>query len=141
MRFTKVLIMAFVAVLLSACNPPVESSHSLKDSRVVVQTPDLYHWVQMDFINQIRHKDGLLEFEARFTNVTSYQQENLNYRIDWFDENGFLIKTILSNWKTVHFTPSGSISVKGIAPNPKAINYQIRLRQDDSVSGQTTTEI
>lgn len=141
MKFPKIFAAAAMTVLLSACNPPVESSHSLHDSRIVVQTQNLYNWMQMDFINQVRQQGDLIEFEARFSNVSSYQQDNVNYRIDWFDANGFMMKTILSSWQTAHFTPNGSISVKGIAPNPKAQSYQIRFKQDGSFSGPTATEI
>lgn len=146
-KITNILLKIFLtvssAVLLCACNnnQPLESSNSLHDSRIVVQTPDLYNWMQMEFINQVRQRGDLIEFEARFTNTTSYEQNNINYRIDWFDANGFAINTILSTWNTAHFTPYGSIAIKGIAPNAKSMNYQIRFKQDGSLSTPSVDEI
>lgn len=138
MKIFKLLGAGIISLTLLGCNSmPVQGS--LSDSRVLLQSPELQNWMSLDFVNDVRRADGLIEFEMRFKNNSQYAQGPVDYRIDWFNQNGFLEKTLLSSWQQMEFSQNGIYSVRGISPSPKVSGYQIRIKLPSSTPTNDTT--
>lgn len=74
---------------------------------------------------------GMMEVEARFKNTSSFNR-GLLYKVDWFDENGFLITNITTKWKRATVQSNRDFIVRAISPSDKAVDYKIRITTPDS---------
>lgn len=120
-----------LAFLLSGCTQGPVIAQQISDPHVVIENPSLYEWLEFDTINYIRRDDGMLQFEAAFRNFSD-RKRVLAYRVDWYDENGFAIKTILSKWTIVQVEERRNLIIHGISPTDKTQDFKIRLQKPTS---------
>ena len=71
-------------------------------------------------------KDGLILVEVEVQNISS-AEKTFTYKVDWKDENGFKIKTIMSRWVTVNVEPSRNAIISTISPSLKAKQYIVHI--------------
>ncbi len=95
---------------------------ALQDPHIVIQDKGMQKWLRFERVNSVLRKDGLLEFEALFTNITNHGKR-LAYKVEWRDENGFTIKSILSRWIAADVEGRRRLTVHGISPNIKARDF------------------
>lgn len=95
---------------------------ALKDPRILIEDEGIQKWLRFERINSVLRQDGFLEFEAQFSNTSNYGKR-LAYKVEWRDENGFTIKTILSRWITADVEGRRKLIVRGISPNIKARDF------------------
>lgn len=62
---------------------------------------------------------------------TSTGYRNLEYKIDWIDRDGFVIKTILSRWTMFPAYGSSTFSFAGVAPKTTASDFRITIRKKE----------
>ncbi len=79
-----------------------------------------------------RRKDGFMVVQVRGEN-TSGEYRRLEYKILWFDKNGFQIDTILSNWTVVPAYANQPFSIRTVSPSPKARKFRIYIRNEKEV--------
>lgn len=134
----KILVNLFLILGLSFFSGCAQNQVDLKprisDSHVIVENQDLYKWLEIERINYFTRNDDFLVVEAKFKNLSSFNQ-NVAYKIDWIDENGFTQKSILSRWVNVEVEQNRSFVIHGIAPSIKVKDFEIRLQiptSDDS---------
>ncbi len=125
--FLLFFIVGFLGIL--GCSTPARNAMqggnenaALNEPRVSIQDEGIQNWLQFEGINSVLRQDGFLEFEARFAN-TSNHGKRLAYKVEWRDENGFTIKTILSRWITADVEGRRKLIVRGISPNIKARDF------------------
>ena len=73
---------------------------------------------------------GLMEVQlAGVNNTSSYKK--LEYRIEWLDNNGFLIETIMSRWTDFPAYGNSEFGFKAVAPSTDATDFRIKIREED----------
>ncbi len=118
---------AFLTLMFNGCNQGPTITSQITDPHVLVENSSLYGWLNLETINYVKRSDEMLEFEASFRNISEWNRV-LAYRIDWYDENGFSIKTILSKWTVVEVEQRRNLIIHGISPTNKTTNFKIRLQ-------------
>jgi hypothetical protein len=73
---------------------------------------------------------GLLVIQVTGVNqTTSYKK--LEYKIEWIDQNGFVIPTILSRWTEFPAFENTGFRFKAVAPKTTATDFRILIRKGD----------
>jgi len=76
--------------------------------------------------------DGFMKVQVSGENV-SKKYHLLEYKVLWFDEDGFVIETLLSKWKDAPAYASQPFHVGAISPNTKAKTFRLYIRKDKEV--------
>ena len=79
-----------------------------------------------------RRKDSFMVVQVRGEN-TSGKYRRLEYKILWFDKNGFQIDTILSNWTVVPAYANQPFAISTVSPSPEARKFRIYIRNEKEV--------
>lgn len=106
----------------------VDLTPRISDPHILVENPSLYGWLELERVNYFKREDGLIVVEARFKNLSQYNQK-VAYKIDWMNKNGFIQKSILSRWIVSEVEQNRSFVIKGIAPSMKIKDFEIRVQE------------
>jgi len=79
-----------------------------------------------------KKSDGFMQAQVLGENSSSSYQR-LMYRIVWFDENGFVIESILSKWKEVPAYANQPFNITTISPSTKAKTFRLYIKKDKEV--------
>ena len=52
-----------------------------------------------------------------------------DYKVDWLDENGFVIDSQASKWLPVSARPKSSFTFSSVAPSKEAADFKIDTRK------------
>jgi len=74
------------------------------------------------------NSSGFMEIQINGVNKTLFYKK-LEYKIEWFDQNGFLIHTILSQWTEFPVFENAEFSFKAVAPKTTATDFKILIRK------------
>lgn len=77
-------------------------------------------------LNETTLDTGFLKVQAEVYNDTR-ERKIANYRFEWFDANGMMIDTALSNWRTVSLAGKESQFINAIAPTQTATDFRLKL--------------
>ena len=134
------LLVVFIATFFVGC---VQYQNNLdlikKQKHIILEDDNISNWLAFEKLNYYTKEDGLMLVEAKFTNTTKVDNKIL-YKIDWFDKNGFTIKTILSRWNEFEVQPKQSLVIKGISPSIDVSNFEIRLQKPAEEYRQSNTD-
>lgn len=76
--------------------------------------------------------DGFMQAQVSAeNNSNSYQV--LEYRVVWFDKEGFKIESILSNWNTVAAYANQPFQINVTSPNTKATTFRLYIKREKEV--------
>lgn len=100
------------------------------DPRVRIIDNFLASDISITQVSSVRDKGGLLEIQVTGVNNTSYYKK-LQYRIEWLDQNGLVIPTILSRWTGFPAFENTEFRFKAVAPKPTATDFRILIRKGD----------
>jgi uncharacterized protein YcfL len=56
---------------------------------------------------------------------------SLQYRFDWYDANGIEINSGSGSWKPLILTGKETKTVQGVAPDPRAKEFKLKVREAD----------
>ena len=122
----KVLFGGVIALmLLSGCatTQPKSTIAKVTDSCIVGD-------IKITDIKGGKREDGLMRTQIEGENLSgSYKQ--LEYKIVWLDDDGFVIKSILSNWRKFSAEANQPFYITNIAPNAKASDFRLYIREDN----------
>lgn len=74
------------------------------------------------------NKDGLTEVQVDGYNKSS-RKMCFEYKVRWFDANGFEVDSITDNWMPVSAMPKSSFTIKAISPSKCAVDFKIDTRK------------
>ncbi len=77
-----------------------------------------------------KENNGFMKIQISGEN-TSDTYQKLDYKIVWLDENGFVIKSILSNWRKTSADANQAFYITSISPNAKADDFRVYIRQNE----------
>lgn len=129
MKKTSFLLIVVSMLFAMGCSksPNVNVPQTVTDPHVRYESPKVQRWLKLDFINYLKRDDGLIEFEARFVNIST-KNKNVIYKIHWRDGNGFAQKSLMSRWIFTRVEPNRGLVVHGISPNMKSSDFVISLQ-------------
>ena len=76
--------------------------------------------------------NGFMKVQVSGENVSSTYQL-LEYKVMWFDEDGFVIESILSKWQDAPAYATQAFHVSAISPSSKAKTFRLYIRKDKEV--------
>lgn len=98
-------------------------------SKVTVIDSFLDNEITITRIKSLINTGGLMEVELTgLNNSSSYKK--LEYRIEWFDNNGFSIDTVMSRWTDFPAYGNSEFRFRAVAPKAAAVDFRIRIREE-----------
>ena len=76
--------------------------------------------------------DGFMKVQVSGENLSD-EYQLLEYRVVWFDEDGFVIDSLLSKWQTAPAYAAAPFHVSAISPSTKAKTFRLYIRRDKEV--------
>ena len=132
----KFITALFLAVMFSACssNPNTygmgTKQLSQNDSWQKVLQIDNPKLAQRLFISNILSRDtnGLLDVNLELSS-TYKKTQNLQYKFNWFDEQGFVVEQGKEPWKSVSLHGNQVVNLGAIAPSSKVAQFKLYVRE------------
>ena len=131
MRFSSA-VMIVSSLLLGGC--ATSSSPQPKDNSVVnvIRQECGNSEITIKDIKGRKKPDGFMQVQViGESNSNTYQR--LEYRIVWFDRQGFMIDTILSNWRVVPAYAHQPFHINTVSPTTKAKTFRIYIRNEKEI--------
>ena len=100
------------------------------DPRVTIIDSFLGSDISISNVSSVFNSGDLLEIQVIGVNQTAYYKK-LQYKIEWLDQNGFAIPTILSRWTEFPAFENTEFRFKAVAPKPTATDFRILIRKGD----------
>lgn len=116
----KFLIIFSFLIFCGCVNKIDHPNFAIEDSKI-------YDYFEFVSLNENDRQDGLKQIQAIFKNYTD-DDTKVAYRVDWFDENGFLIKSIMSSWKVAIVEGKRDLVIESISPSLKAKTYKVKMQ-------------
>jgi len=88
------------------------------------------NYIEISKINERVREDGFKEIEVVGENTTKYYKL-FRYRVTWEDKDGFAIPSLSSNWREFPVQKNAQFRINVIAPNKKAVVYQLYVDKTD----------
>jgi uncharacterized protein YcfL len=124
-----------IGTLLQSCSTPPPPA--LDDPRIRVTAP--YKWdVSVIAIGERKEENGILEMQVELFNKDDDMQK-VEYKVWWFDESGFKMDSIMTQWRGASISGNGHGLIKAIAPNPKAKDFLLHVI--DSFEGKIVVAV
>lgn len=117
------ILISLAVFLLSSC---VVTRHI--DPRVSIINKHLASGVSISKVSSVRNDSDFLEVQVTGVNQTAFYKK-LEYRIEWLDQNGLVIPTILSRWTEFPAFENTEFRFKAIAPKVTATDFRILIRK------------
>lgn len=116
---------ALAAFLLSGCGEPTPGSNiaTVTDSCIAGT-------IKITDIKGKKQPDGFMKTQITGQN-TSNSYKQLEYKIVWLDQDGFAIKSLLSNWRKFPADANQPFYITNISPNTKADDFRLYIRENN----------
>ncbi|MBR7103613.1 MAG: YcfL family protein [Lentisphaeria bacterium] len=80
--------------------------------------------VQLEVVNM---RTGV--FAQAWSGMTGENPYQIQYKFDWFDQDGMQVQTVLSNWRNATVIPGETLYLQGVAPSVKCADFKISLKE------------
>jgi uncharacterized protein YcfL len=94
----------------------------------VITDSSLEDEAQVISVTEGRTPGGLMRIQVEIYNSTRKRQE-VNYQIEWFDDQGIIIDSPMTSWKRLSIPGNSSEPVTAVAPSPRAADFRIKLAE------------
>ncbi|MDR1007269.1 MAG: DUF1425 domain-containing protein [Campylobacteraceae bacterium] len=131
-------LLAFLALILTSCADKSPRPNAAAYPNIVFENDSIKEWFALQNVVSVVRDDGFIEVEVTGKNISSSKQI-LTYNVDWYDQNGFTIKSILVKRKIASIENGKSIIIHVISPSANAQNYKVRFglpTSDDELRDQ-----
>lgn len=133
-----IIYFLFLYIFLVGCNSknpvyqttkedPTDSS-SLPELKRVFMDGGLEKDVQVVSINQGKASEDLLRIQVNLKNLTK-KSMNLNYKIEWMDQDGLVINDSSATWLPVYVRGAEIVAIKSVASSPSVQNFWLKLQR------------
>ena len=99
------------------------------DPRIAILGTFLATDIAITDVSSLTNKGGFSEIQVTGINQTS-SYKKLEYKIEWLDQNGFVIPTILSRWTSFPAYEKSEFRFKAVAPETTATDFRILIRKE-----------
>ncbi len=118
-------LMLISAFLLTSC-----ATVGPIDPRVTIIDNFLASDISINTVSSVVNNGGFLVIQVNGVNKTSFYKK-LEYKIEWLDQNEFVIPTILSRWTGFPAFENTEFKFKAVAPKTTATDFRILIRKGD----------
>jgi uncharacterized protein YcfL len=84
--------------------------------------------IEIHDVRELRSPEGFLDVQMVGYN-RGYGTRRFEYRVEWLDENGFVIPTKTSVWIPVSAAEKSPVTFRFIAPRRDAVDFRINTRK------------
>ena len=142
MNLIKFTLIAVLAVFVAGCASSsqrqiIKQSHINRDPRIIIGDASIENWLKFEGLAQSSKQD-LMRVQARCVN-TSNSNKKVAYNVIWKDQDGMVIKTILSRWVVNEIEAHRNLTIQATAPSIHASDFEIEIqdptRDDKKRSG------
>ena len=130
--YKKILALAATLALASGCQSTAQPTHY---SQLVIG-PKAGSYLQIESVQQGASGE-LLRAGVRLHNRSGFTQD-LRYRFEWLDADGFEIRGLAARWELLEMKPQVSHSLDRVATSPRARDYRIHLFDKNTPARETT---
>lgn len=124
MILQKLRVMMLMSLLiLTSC-----STVQPVDPRITIVDTSLIYDISISTVLSTINNSGFMVIQVNGVNKSSFYKK-LEYKIEWLDQNGFLIQTILSRWTTFSTFENAKFKFKAVAPKSTATDFRILIRK------------
>ena len=119
----KLLVLLFVVLIVGCATTPAQPDYDTKiffiDPGIKLQQLEARHFT--------RENDGHI-----LVNVSGIgtKDQTVYYKVDWFNEFGMPIKSILSTWKSAKIVKNMPFNWDVVSPSPKAKSFKVLITKD-----------
>jgi len=117
------LIADFIVFVFPGCR-----TLDIKDPRVVIIDDGLRIGLSVTDIKTTPHYGGFMEVQVTGKNHMSVYKK-LEYRIEWLNQNGMLIPSVMSGWTGFPAYQNTEFRFKAVAPAMSAQDFRIIIRE------------
>ncbi|MFV0453483.1 MAG: DUF1425 domain-containing protein [Pseudomonas sp.] len=97
----------------------------------LVLGPSTSGYLEIEAVQEGKASSDLLRAGVRLHNKSLLKQE-LRYRFEWLDSDGFELPGLAARWELLELRPRISHSLDRVAPSPRAVAYRIHLFDADT---------
>lgn len=135
-RLILVLSGVMFAVLFSACTRTVNTveraesraePNYVDDERVITDT-SLGNKIGVLQVNEDTVSGNIPKIQVVLENK-SRRAQNVSYIFEWVDEDGMALSSPTSGWRSLRLMGRESKAVSGVAPNPRAADFTLKLQE------------
>lgn len=134
MKPLRAVLVAGTVTALAACSAsnmvrqePEPSGNA--EQQQVLQSNNALLYNRLRIVDtRTREKNDLLQVQATLRNQWKFELD-FQYRIKWFDADGFEINPEAQTWRQLVLPGSNEANVQGVAPNSKAESFEIWVRE------------
>jgi len=120
-----IIFLLFVLIFYTGC-----VNTQPKNNIVQITDRCLTDTISITDIKGKKKSDGFMKTQIIGKNTTDDYQR-LEYKIVWIDKSGFVIQSILSNWREVSADANQEFYITNISPNTKADDFKFYIRQNN----------
>ena len=128
-----ILIALFLTSFVFACSTvntveraaPVGQKRMVADKRVITDG-GLNDYAYIAGVNESIVSGNLLKIQVEIVN-SSTAYRSVNYKFEWFDENGMDVSGVTSQWGTITLEGGESKFISAVATNPRAKDFRLKL--------------
>lgn len=91
----------------------------------VITDPALRYKVEVVDVAEGTASDDLIKIQVKLENLT-YDMQQFNYQFTWIEQDGF-VATSPAPWRPGQVQGRETIFITGIAPNPRVVDFQLKL--------------
>ena len=130
-RLKSYYFLMLISLTIVGCSnvPKGLEMEAIRSERFIIH-PDLEDEIAV-ISERIRPVGVLPQAEVTLKNFTE-DRYTIEYRIDWYDQDGFKIET-LSSWNRLTLTPNGTQDVRSVGKSDKAVSFKMNIRLPDDV--------
>ena len=103
-------------------------SSLLPELKRVFMDSSLERDVQVLSINQGKASEDLLRIQVNLKNLTK-KSMNLNYKIEWMDQDGLVVNDSSATWLPVYVRGAEIVAIKSVASSPNVQNFWLKLER------------
>ena len=99
-------------------------------SKARIIDSSLAYEISITGVKSLINAGGLMEVQLTGINSTS-SYKKLEYRIEWLDNSGFMIETVMSRWTDFPAYGNSVFGFRAVAPKAAAVDFRINIREED----------
>jgi uncharacterized protein YcfL len=104
---------------------PIGQPHVVNDKRIITNS-SLNDYVSIVGVNQAVDAGGLMKVQVDVTDTHSGPAA-FYYKFEWYDDQEMVVDSPMSVWTEETMQSGEQISLTGIAPNPRAKDFRLKL--------------
>lgn len=120
---------ALVALLFSLCLLSGCESPPPIDPRVRILDSSLQRRLVLTDLKEIERGNKTLDIQVT-GDCTRDSDQRIEYRFEWFDDNGVLIRSRLSRWMPMTVAGNSAFTINGVSPSSKASDFKLSIRKE-----------